>query len=85
MEKYFAIILFAVSAFAIVGIFWPRIRAVWLGSPVSIGIVSSIGVALVFGAGGFGLLGYTHIGIPLLFGFACVFVGQFLDFRKRRS
>jgi hypothetical protein len=85
MERYFSIVAFGVSAYALAGIFWPRIRAVWRGSPVTVGVVSSIGFALVFGAAGFGMLGYTHIGIPLLLGFACAFLGQFLDFRKRRS
>jgi len=85
MEKYFAILPFGVSAFAIAGIFWPRIRGVWNGSRVTVGVISSIGFALVFGTGGFGMLGYTHIGIPFVLGIACVFSGQFFDFRKRRS
>jgi hypothetical protein len=86
MEKYFfALFFFGVSAYATAGIFWPRIRAVWRGSRVKIGIVSNIGIALVFGVGGFVMLGYAHFGIPLLLGFVCAFVGQFLDFRKRKS
>ena len=84
MQKYLAIIPFGVSAFAIAGIFWPRIRCVWKGSPVAVGVLSSIGFALAFGAAGFGMLGYAHIGIPLLTGFACIFVGQVWDFRKRK-
>jgi len=85
MEKYFAIIPFGVSVFAIAGIIWPRVRAVWRGSRVKVGVLPSVGFALLFGAAGFGMLGYTHIGIPFVFGFAFIFVGQFLDFRKRRT
>ena len=89
MEKYLAIFFFGVSAFAIAGIFWPRIRAIWEDSPVRVGIVSSIGAALIFGSAGFGALGYTSILIPILLGFVCAFVGMVWDFRrdfrKRRS
>ena len=85
MEKYFAIIPFGVGLFAIAGIFWPRVRGVWRGSSQTIGIVAAIGFALIFITAGFGLLGYSHLGIPFLVGIVCAFVGQSLDFRKRKK
>lgn len=85
MDIVAGILGFSVAAFAVAGIFWPRVRGVWRGTQVPVSIMTSIGFALIFGSVGVNAIWDVRIGIPLAVGFVLVLIGQFWDFRRGRK